>query len=101
MLRVTVSTGSRQTVLKAEGKLNGAWVVELEHCWQMLQEDSRHLVVDLSDVTFVDGPGKELIRRIWANGAELRVSGLLMTSIANEIRTGSNRAGPKNPVEAS
>lgn len=71
MLRVT-STGTaseqRWTVC---GQLTGPWVAELRGSWQdaRRQSDGRKCVVDLSDVTFIDEAGEELLRAMKADGA--------------------------------
>ncbi len=89
MLRITVITESKKTVLKVEGKLIGPWVRELERCWG-LATDRNHqepIQVDLTDVAFVDSVGKELIGKMCCKGADLLVAGPLMTSIVNEMHT--------------
>ena len=93
MLRITVMIEARRTVLKAEGKLAGPWVKELDHCWQLALKNARQepIVIDLSDVAFVDRAGKALIGEMCANGAELVVTGPLMTSIVDEMRACAHR----------
>ncbi len=88
MLRITVITQSELTVLKVEGKLAGPWVAELERCWQMVISGTHQerLLIDLTEVAFVDSAGKELIRKICGQGADVAVTGPLMTSIVNELR---------------
>ena len=87
-MRITVMTKERKTVVRVEGKLVGPWVGELRRCWA-LASDSRHnepIQIDLTDVTFVDSLGKELIREMCFKGAELEVSGPLMSSMVDEMR---------------
>lgn len=88
MLRITVLTRSDKTVLKVEGKLTGPWVGELQRCWGMALDGHprERIVIDLTNVTFVDTAGKELIRDICNRGTELLATGPLMTSIVNEVR---------------
>ena len=88
MLRITVVTEARRTVLKAEGKLSGPWVQELDRYWRMASD--RHpgepIVIDLSEVEFVDSTGKELIRKMCACEVELVARGPLVTSIVDAMR---------------
>ena len=93
MLRITVMTEERRTVVKVEGKLVGPWVGELRRCWT-LAKDGRHnepIHIDLTDVTFVDSLGKELIREMCLKGAELEVLGPLMSSMVDEMRADLRR----------
>ena len=101
MLRITVVTEDQRTVLKAEGKLSGPWVKELDNCWQLAlnKDPSETIVLDLSDVAFVDSAGKELIRKMCGDEVELIVRGPLMTSIANEVRAKARSMDSKSKKE--
>jgi anti-anti-sigma regulatory factor len=103
MLRITVITETERTVLKLEGKLGGPWVAELERCWRMAMHGCHNepILIDLSDVSFVDSAGKELIRNMYGRGVELAVAGPLMTSIVSEIRAHSLRGQRPVMKEAS
>lgn len=50
--------------LRLEGRITGAWVHELQdHCERCL-DDGGGLTLDLSGVSFVEGRGVELLRRL-------------------------------------
>lgn len=87
MLRITVLTEKGRTVLKLDGKLTGPWVEELEHCWQTVTRSSpgKPVVVDLSEVSFVNACGSILLERMHRNGAELLGEGPMTRSIVEEI----------------
>jgi anti-anti-sigma regulatory factor len=92
MLRITLKTGCEGAVLKLEGRLSGPWVGELERTWCDVtsKNPAGSVVVDLSDVTFIDSEGKNLLRRMFRQGADLR-NGLLMTKyIVNQIVQAEN-----------
>jgi hypothetical protein len=79
--------------LVLEGRLAGPWVEELDTCWRQMAANSQGgAVVDLTGVTFVDAKGKELLTRMWQQGAELRAAGCLTRCIVEEI-TKAGRAG--------
>ena len=88
MLRITIHDSSHGTTFKLEGKLAGAWVSELEQCWITASSTlhDRNLAVDLTQVSFVDAPGKNLLERMCAAGAELVAAGPLTKSICEEAR---------------
>jgi len=88
MLRVTVITRSDKTVLKAEGKLAGPWVHELERCWQLALTHSHPepIVVDLTDVSYADSAGQDLIREMCSSEVDVVATGPLMTSLVDEMR---------------
>ena len=86
MLKITIHPEAGVTRLKLEGRLAGPWVEELDRCWREAagaQQD--HVVVDLSGVTFIDLEGKELLTRMWQQGAKLHAVGCLTRCIVDEI----------------
>ena len=67
MLRITkVDESPTLVTMKLEGKIASDWVSLLEReCLGVLQE-KRKVVLDLSDVTFVDGSGVEMLGKMAA-----------------------------------
>lgn len=60
------------------GQLAGPWVAELRTNWEETrpeQEDRRRLV-DLTEVTFIDEQGAQLLRQMRNEGAEFTASGV-------------------------
>ena len=55
-----------------EGKLAGACTGELEKCWQAATSAGSEgsILVDLTGVTFVDAPGKQLLTRMHERGPD-------------------------------
>lgn len=95
MLRVTIHDSSQGTTFQLEGKLAGAWVNELEQCWVTASSalHGRGVAVDLTQVSFVDAAGKNLLERMAAAGAKLRASGPLTKAICEECRRKSSSHG--------
>src|SRR5690349_12105280 len=88
MLRITIHDSSTGTTFQLEGKLAGVWVGELEQCWITATSalQGRRMAVDLTQVSFIDAEGKNLLERMAAAGAELVASGPLTKSICEEAR---------------
>ena len=79
MLRITHALGHDSiSTLRLEGKLLGPWVTELARSCDELPCPPDCLRLDLSAVTFVDGPGVALLRDLIGRGARLSAcSGLV------------------------
>ena len=79
MLKITHTQGHDSvSTLHLEGKLLGPWVTELARSCNELPCPPNCLRLDLSAVTFVDGPGLALLRDLLARGATLAAcSGLV------------------------
>jgi anti-anti-sigma regulatory factor len=94
MLKITrhISTGSRQLTL--EGRLIGPWVNELEQAWNGIkQSEGGTIVVDLTGITFIEDSGKQLLSRMWQEGAKLIATGCCNRPIVEQI-TGARPASP-------
>jgi outer membrane protein TolC len=88
MLRITIQVSPKTIRLQLEGKLAGPWVDELERSWTAAASSSgkRRLHVDLTGVSFISTPAKELLRRISAAGADLIACGCLNRAIVEEVK---------------
>jgi len=95
MLKITVQNGSRPTTIKLEGKLSGPWVSELARAWDGLTAGGpdKVVTVDLSEVTFIDSAGKELLSSLVDHGAQLRAAHLLTKYIVEQITESCRRTG--------
>ncbi len=92
MLKITVEKRPELATLKLEGRLAGPWVNELERSWDelTLETPARGILVDLSEVIFIDSEGKDLLRRIYSHGAELHATRLMTKFIIDEIARGKD-----------
>ena len=88
MLKITHTQGHDSvSTLHLEGKLVGPWVTELVRSCNELPCPPNRLRLDLSAVTFVDGPGVALLRDLLARGATLAAcSGLVAELLHGEGR---------------
>lgn len=89
MLKITLQTKRDAIRITLEGRLAGPWVAELDQAWERIHRSGQApLVVDLTGVTFIEGAGQTLLRRMWRDGAELIASGCCNRTIVDHI-TGS------------
>ena len=78
MLRIdSIETPSAIT-LELHGRLIGPWVPLLESLWNGPERCAchKHLAVDLTDLTAIDGAGRYLLRLMKANNVELVGGGM-------------------------
>ena len=67
--RVDDVQGRAIPAFKLDGKLLGPWVVELSRACEGLRGPTNALFLDLTDVTFIDSAGLELLRDLIRQGA--------------------------------
>lgn len=87
MFRIHIQRNDDSTSLTTEGKLMGPWVAELEKCWreEMNSKPTKHVVVNLAAVSFVDADGRELLSRMRRQGTRLVARGCLMKTLVEAI----------------
>ena len=89
MLRISVKDEEPQkrVLLEVEGRLAGPWVEELERSWETERHraPSEQIIVRLSNVTFIDEAGKELLSKICRAGAKVEGSGCMVRAIIARI----------------
>src|SRR5262245_42764921 len=87
MLRITIHDDAGILTFQLEGKVVGPWAQELEQCWRNTVADrsSSSVRVDLEGVTSIDGRGRELLRAMYAQGAELDAADCLTMALVGEI----------------
>jgi len=85
VIRITAQQESSATRLFLEGKLAGPCVDELDKCWQTCPNGEVALVVDLTNVSFVDDHGKELLARMHNKGIKLFSKSVMTKCLIEEI----------------
>ena len=86
MFRITLNDADDVLVIRLEGCLSGAWVVEAGLVWrQITTRRSRPIRVDLTEVCLVDEDGRKLIALMHLDGASFVTSGCEMPEIVREI----------------
>lgn len=77
-MQVPSHDGTEPLRFKVQGSLSGSCVEELASAWDTVcsEGSSRAVVVDLTEITAIDGPGRQLMVRMCRAGAQ--VLGTLM-----------------------
>ena len=73
MLRITVVESSQSaTTLRVEGRITGSWVEELRRaCDARNFSDQVHLSLELTEVSYTDAAGIELLKELRSRGVSL------------------------------
>ena len=97
MLRITVHEILEFVTFQLEGKLAGAWVPEVEECWQRTLAGRGGMAVrfDLAEVTFIDAAGRAFLANMHRQGAELVASDCLTKAIVAEVTKASMPTAPE------
>src|SRR2546429_9673290 len=87
MLKINMRIDGSVLTYELEGKLAGPWVKEFELSWRSAASTQRiyPVRVDLSSVTFIDAEGKDLLGRMYGEGAGLVATGCLNKCIVEGI----------------
>jgi anti-anti-sigma regulatory factor len=94
MLKITFQDTADSTTVKLEGKLSGPWVEELERSWkEHSPRASENVIMDLSDVTYIDPEGKRLLARMMDKGVCFEGTHLMTKYVIDEITRVGTRSG--------
>ncbi len=94
MLKITFKDTPEITKVKLEGKLSGPWVEELERSWtEHSPQASENVIIDLSDVTYIDPEGKRLLARMVDKGVCFEGTNLMTKYVIDEITRVGIRSG--------
>ena len=89
MLRIINSATANEERWILSGQLAGPWVPELRSNWDQVRDRScgRKYVIDLSDVTLIDGSGEGLLGELRGEGAELVARGMYTKHLIENIKS--------------
>jgi anti-anti-sigma regulatory factor len=87
MMKIQTKEFDDQLILQVEGRLAGAFVPELEDCWQAARanQPNRKISVDLKSVTCVDRAGRCLLQLMHSNGVGFLRAGLAIQDILEQV----------------
>ena len=88
MLKITTRVDVTGTTFELEGKLAGPWVGELEKCWEQSGVREQPITVALKSVSFIDGAGRDLLKKMCGSGADLVADGCMTKAIVAAIKGG-------------
>src|SRR6266568_7468350 len=88
MLKITNSATVDEERWILCGQLAGPWVAELRSNWDQVRDrsGSRRYVIDLSDVTLIDGSGEGLLGELRNEGAEFVAKGVYTKHILENLK---------------
>jgi len=82
MLRITkLAEDDKKMRLKVEGRLVGDWVPELDRVCTDYISTNKKVSLDLSDMSFIDGKGVDVLRKLSGNGLQIIGASLWVQSL--------------------
>src|SRR5260370_14969799 len=87
MRKITMHDGPEALTFQVEGKLVGAWAKELEQSWKTASSirNRKALIVDLTEISYIDEDGKRVLAKLFGDGAFFRTAGPMTRAIVYEI----------------
>jgi anti-anti-sigma regulatory factor len=87
MLRTMISDAPFEQKWVLQGRLCGQWAADLKERWEETRKarQGRRCVVDLEDVTSVDGAGENVLLRMVNEGAQLVASRAYMKHVLESL----------------
>ena len=88
MLRITIIDTPTEQRWVLQGKLAEPWVTEVRSCWKKSRSARRgkSCVVDLNNVTFIDGAGERLLQALMRMGVACMARGVYVKHVMEELR---------------
>lgn len=88
MLRITIIETPCERKWVLQGRLIGPWAEELRTSWEKAHcgSNGQSCVVDLSDVTFIDGGGEKVLAKMMKQGAHFIVSGVYARHVLENLQ---------------
>jgi anti-anti-sigma regulatory factor len=90
MLRIAFGQTETEQRMTLSGQLTGPWIPELRRCWELncrqAAADARPIIVDLSDVTFIDESGEMLLCAMRNRGAKFVTAGVETKHLIENLR---------------
>ena len=93
MLRITHAQTETEQRWTLCGHLTGPWVDELRVCWEHGRQAAAltNTVVDLSDVTFIDESGEQLLSEMSSAGAQFVAAGVDTKHLLKHLKAKGER----------
>jgi hypothetical protein len=96
MLKVTFFESPTEQRFVVEGKLAQAGVPELESAWKSEQAalQGRRCVLDLSDATFIDESGSQLLKTMCREGVQIIAKGPYVKYLIRHLKRNGAKSAP-------
>ena len=95
MLRIEIEQHDDLVTIALHGSVAGDWVALLDRCWQRIADTlpSPKVKTVLTDVSFIDADGEQLLERMSRGGVELVGTGCMNRHVIDRIgrRCGTRR----------
>jgi len=87
MMKIQTQESDGEVLFTIEGRLAGAFVPELDGCWQAARRDRPEcaVAVDVKSVTCIDRAGRLLLERMHTSGVRFRRAGLAIQDILEQV----------------
>src|SRR4051794_13658281 len=87
MMKIQMNELDQGLILQVEGRVAGAFVPELENCWNAARakQPNGKISVDLKNVTCVDRAGRNLLQSMHSNGVEFLRAGMAIQDILEQV----------------
>jgi RND family efflux transporter MFP subunit len=94
MLKINFSQTAAEEKWNLHGRLSGPWVDEFRACWNVNHraDAGRVCIVDLSEVTFIDKSGEQLLRTLAEDGAQFTASGTYIRHVIENLSARSKHS---------
>jgi ABC-type transporter Mla MlaB component len=95
MLRITVVDGPNEERWVLQGQLTGEFATELSANWRssLKRCTARLRIVDLSEVTWIDRDGEEVLLHMLHQGARCVATGVYTRHLLEELQARTKRKG--------
>lgn len=82
MFRLTSIVDDGQTIhLKVEGRVVGDWVSELDRVCGSCLSQSKKVILDFSEVTYIDRRGVDALKRVLGDRVQIKGQSLLIHAL--------------------
>ncbi len=102
MLRITITETPSEQKWVLQGRLTESCAALLRLNWKKTRSarQGRHCLVDLKDVTFIDGSGQKVLRTMMKEGAQFLASGVcikhVLETLKDRFKRGLTQPGPES-----
>ena len=88
MLKITITDLSDEQRWSLQGQLVGQWAAELKSTWSEARHagDTRRRIVELIEMTSIDGNGEAVLAEIMSQGAEFIASDVYTKHLLRNMR---------------
>ena len=87
LLEASAYTEGHRIAFRHEGKLLEPWIEEFQRACDRLEIQSGHVGLDLSDLSYADAPGTQLLRHLVQGGVPITACSAFVAELLREPQT--------------